>query len=113
VPTRGGFQITVYVEDAVCLGRELFVFQRKPGTVAGTILRDEFSHIASPADLEEYEVGEPESHEYFFRLDNATFVFRSITLLRDSLRDIKNEILSLIQSIEDMMVTEESVVVIE
>lgn len=95
-----GYTITIAVLSANCLDKELFVFQRKPRMALGVF--DQFSHVASPADLEEYPVGQPTDAVPFFRLAQVTLVFRELGLLMDSLRAVKQDICLLVETINQM-----------
>lgn len=106
-----GYAITVTVMDAVCLPRELLVIQRKP--TAGTGFRDVFSNVASPADLEEYPVGEPVVDYPFYRVAQATLVFRDLGLLMSCLADLKRDICQLVETINQMEQLDECQIVID
>lgn len=93
---NGGYTSVLTVLSTVCLPTELFVFQRKPSTPVGAY--DEFSHVASPSDIEEYPAGQAASHTPFYRLDAVTLVFRELELLRQSLRDLKQDISALVET---------------
>ena len=101
----GSYAITLTVLSATCLDKELFVFQRKPRMALGVF--DQFSHVASPADLEEYPVGQPTAAVPFFRLAQATLVFRELDLLMCSLQAAKKDICMLVETINQMDVLSE------
>lgn len=97
--TSLGYLATITVDSAQCVPFEIFVFQRVPGTLGGLGLHDEFSHVASPADIEEYAVGKPEDDSSFYRSKSITLVFGSLKLLKQSLRDLKSDVNLLIETI--------------
>lgn len=95
-----GYSITAIIEDAICLPKQILVFQRT--LTAEKDFRDGFSHVASPADIEEYPVDEPIAETPFYRADRVTLVFRHLGLLSRSLADLKQDICSLVETIEQM-----------
>jgi hypothetical protein len=101
-----GYGVTLTIVDATPYPRELFVFQRKPATVGAV---DVFSHVASPSSIEELPIGAP-VETTFFRLSTASFVFRSLQLLDQSLVDIKRELCILVEELERMEELQQSIV---
>ncbi|MFN2278164.1 MAG: hypothetical protein ACK2UR_11175, partial [Candidatus Promineifilaceae bacterium] len=110
-----GYRVILEVVDAIGLPKEIFVFQRKVGSAG--IRYDEFSNVASPADLEEWQAGAPEEPDppgqLFYRLSVLTLVFRSLDLLQQSVTDIKQDICLLLESLEQMDQLEETLVTID
>ena len=106
-----GYLFTLEVIEAVGLDPEIFVFQRKPATGGGS--RDEFSNIASSADLEEYPADEPETGGVFYRLATVELVFRNLDLGEQSMTDIERDINGLIESLNQMDTLVEATVVLD
>ncbi len=112
VKTALGYSTTLEVRAVgACSEKDIFVFQRKPGGRAG--FRDEFSHIASPVDMEEYPQGQPVGRMSFYRLASVTLVFRNLDLLRQSSNDLARDVQGLIESTEQMSELRETLVRIE
>lgn len=91
-----GYLISITVTEAECLPVELFVFQRRPLEEGAS--RDEFRHVTSLADIEEYEVGAPRPGATCYRLATVDLVFRNISLLFHSLRELKRDVCLLVES---------------
>jgi len=103
-----GYLISITVTEAECLPVELFVFQRRP--LEGGVSRDEFRHVASLADIEEYTVAAPRPGAVCYRLAKVDLVFRSISLLFYSLRELKRDVCLLVESASANLVLAESTV---
>ena len=97
-----GYRVRFDVVEAVCIPAEIFVYRRKPGTLVGSPAVDEFSNVASPADLEEYPVGEPTSNGAFFRLHYVDLIHRSLDLLEQSAQDIISDVSALVDSLDQL-----------
>lgn len=94
-----GFRFKVEVVEAVGVDPNIFVYQRKP-IISGTSHEDVFTNVASPADLEEYAVGDVACPtEPFFRLDCIDLVFRNITLAEDAWAAILQDVDQLIETL--------------
>ena len=105
-----GYRVTIDVLEAVGLPEEIFVFQRQQ-TASG--INDEFSNVASPADLEEYPVDEPDEEGAFFRLKHIDLVYRSLELLEENLNDLKHDICMLLETLAQMDRLTSEIVVID
>ncbi len=94
-----GYRMLVSATNAAGgLPNEIFVYQR---VSAGLTYTDQFTNIASPADITEYPVGSPVSSEVpFFRLDSIDLVFRNIALADDAWAGIKSDVNELIQTLK-------------
>lgn len=107
-----GYRVRFDVTDAVDMVTEIFVYQRRPGTLPDSPVRDEFSNVASPADLEEYPVDAPVSTSPFFRLRYADLIFRSLALLEQSSSDLLSDIAQLVETLDQFDVLTERLVTI-
>lgn len=108
-----GYRLRLDVIEAIGIPPEIFVYQRKRGLLPNERDRDEFSNVASPADLEEYPADEPEPTRSFFRLKSIDVVFRNLDLLRTSLNDVRQDICSLIESLCQMETSAEEIITID
>lgn len=80
------------------LPNEIFVYQR---VNLGITYSDQFVNVASPADIEEYPVGDPASSEVpFYRLPYVDLVFRNVQLSNDAWAGIKQDVGELIRTLE-------------
>lgn len=91
-----GYRVRVDVVEANLMDPEIFVYQRFSDTTPAT---DEFSNVASPADLEEYPTNTPATGGQFFRLSYVDLVYRNMDLLQQSLTDLQNDVRSLVESL--------------
>lgn len=94
-----GYRLYVQAVDPKGLEKEIFVYQRKPVLYQNEIYKDDFSGVASPADMEEYQIGEPEeASKPFFRLDYVDLVFRNVDLLIEALQGLASDTAELIRA---------------
>jgi hypothetical protein len=89
--TADGYKLELSIVGSECLPDELFVMQRK-------VLLDEFDHIASPADIEEFPVDEPAEYGRFFRVSTIALVFPDLDLLRKCLTDLRCDLALLVET---------------
>jgi len=110
-----GYLIDVEVVEAIGLPKEIFVFHRAAGTLStdDEQAKDNFSNVASPSDIEEYPVGEPETGIEFYRGLKTSLVFRDMDLLSQSLADLKTDICLLLETLQQMDVLSEQIIVID
>jgi hypothetical protein len=77
----GAFRLRVEVTDPTDSGADpyVFVYNRRPVNPYNQEVTDDFHAVASPGDLAEYPVGEPNGQTAypFFRLDYVELDFRS------------------------------------
>jgi hypothetical protein len=97
-----GYRVRLEVCEARLIPAEIFVHQRRPATTISGSPIDEFSNVASPADLEEYPAFEPDDTSAFFRLSYVDLVFRSLDLLNKAVDDIMDDIRCLVESLEQI-----------
>lgn len=91
-----GYRVRVEVTEAQLMPPEVFVYQRNGSTTPPS---DDFSNVASPSDLEEYPITEPDTEGIFFRLSYVDLIYRNIDLLNQSVADIQSDIQSLLESL--------------
>lgn len=100
-----GYRYVVRVVEAAEMPKEIFVFQRKPGSagVEGALYTDDFANIASPADLEEYPLDAPDNPSApFFRKDEIDLVFRSEEIGTEAWAGILSEVAGLVEALNYM-----------
>ena len=100
-----GYRMVVRAVESNAMPIEVFVFQRKPGSGADPDVPylDEFTNIASPADLEEYPVGAPiDPNMPFFRLARADLVFRSEEIAAEAWAGILSDVAGLVEALNYM-----------
>ena len=100
-----GYRMVVRATESHAMPVEIFVFQRKPGSGADPHVPylDEFTNIASPADLEEYPVGAPiDPNMPFFRLATVDLVFRSEEIAAEAWAGILSDTAGLVEALNYM-----------
>lgn len=107
-----GYRMKVEVVEAAGVSPSIFVYQVKPGISEEGGPVNEFTNVASPADLEEYGLMPPDAGNPapFYRLAAVDLVFRNQTLLESAWAKIKSDVEELIQSLtfmENLVVMEE------
>ena len=96
-----GFRLYVSVSNARKIPQEIFVYQREPIPYGNLAYKDVFAGIASPADLEEYPVGDPGTG-IFFRMNSVDLVFRNIETLVDTLDAMSSDVWELCHAMSGM-----------
>lgn len=102
-----GYLINITVTEAECLPTAIFTFQRRP--LEEGAYRDEFVHVASLADIEEYPITAPLADVTFYRLTTVALVFRRLDLLYQSLKDLKRDVCLLVESAAANLVLREEI----
>jgi hypothetical protein len=92
----------VVVVEVVGVDDALFAYQVVPTVGGGTEYSARFSHICSPADIEEFPKGAAESGKDFFRLTEIDIIFRNLKLLEDAWEKIQNDFTELVRTLENM-----------
>lgn len=84
VTWAGALRVRIEATEAEGLEKEVFVFRRNPLNPYTSDQLDEFMTVASPVDMSEYPIGEPDVDKAypFFRKSVVELDFRS-TLLAD------------------------------
>lgn len=102
----GAFRLRVEVSDPCDAGTDphVFLFQRKPPNPYNDVVEDEWLGIASPVDMSEFPVGEPnETTAYpFFRLNYLEVDLRSVDVAHTVWKLIQEEVAVLIQALDRM-----------
>ncbi len=93
-------RLTVTVAEVTGLDTNIFVFQRLPLTDSPTPI-DEYIGVASPADLSQYPASDPGSGTYW-RSSSAVLDFRSTELLELAVDNIREDIQSLVDSVNTL-----------
>ena len=100
-----GYRMIVNATESHDMPKEIFVYQRKPGSGADPSVPylDEFTNIASPADIEEYPMGAPiDPNAPFFRLATVDLVFRSEELATEAWNGILSDVTGLVEALNYM-----------
>ena len=100
------YTLRVVVTSASGLDREVFMFQRGaavPPTSAESII-DNFVCICDPVDMEEIPVGAPDplNEMPYYRLNEVTLSFRSVTELLATKDDIATDLTDLVRAINQV-----------
>lgn len=96
---QSGYQLDVRVAEAVNITSAIFVYRRYLGAVP----RDEFTHVASPADIEDYPAVEPADEFHpFFRLSTVSLVARDVGVLNQNWLDLLRDVNALVDSLNLM-----------
>lgn len=110
----GAFRLRVEVTDPDNTGADpyVFLFLRGPLNPYDQTTQDDFHAVASPVDMAEYPVGEPNNATPypFFRLDYVELDFRATKQAQDTWVLIVAEIDNLLRALdrmEDLVVVEE------
>jgi hypothetical protein len=95
-----GYRFRVQVSAACGVPREVFLWQRKPILSEELGYKDDFSNVASPADLEEYPTLQPDPDlPPFWRRDFVDLVFRSLDLAEEGLAALLGDLRELVRSL--------------
>lgn len=94
-----GFRFTVTASDAYDMPNEIFAYVRRPLNPTLGTEADEFSHVCSVPDLEEYPAAEPTGTPPFFRLSTIDLVFRSQTDAEEAWELIQREVTVLVDTL--------------
>jgi hypothetical protein len=109
IQANNGYQVTLTIVETVGVEKELFVFRR---TVPGGLIRQNFSHVASPQDLLDYPVYTLNSSVMYTRRNETVLVYRDVLALKQGLEAIKHDICSLIESLNQAEQLREASVII-
>lgn len=98
-----GYRLYVRVSHTCKVDPNIFVYQRKPILYGDDSFKDDFSNVASAADLEEYQVDEPADPDRpFFRLCYVDLVFRNPDLLAEAVVGIYTDVRELVLTLDAM-----------
>jgi len=97
-----GYRMRVKVSQVSGVDDALFAYQVMPPAGGGTEYGAEFSHVCSPADIEEYPRDAPVSGKDFYRLTEIDIIFRNLKLLEDAWEKIQNDFTELVRTLENM-----------
>lgn len=97
-----GYRMRVVVKETVGVDDALFAYQVVPAVGGGTEYGARFSHICSPADIEEFPRDAAESGKDFFRLTEIDIIFRNLKLLEDAWEKIQSDFTELVRTLENM-----------
>lgn len=103
VPTSGSHRLQMWVETYAEIEPEVFVFQKKQPVPPNVDEYDEYTNIASAADMEEYPINAPDAQlAPFFRLSSMDLLFRSVSLLYTSLATMEADLHALINNLDHL-----------
>lgn len=98
-----GYRMLIEVTAAQGVSPNIFVFLRQ---IVNGVQDDVFQNVASPADLQEYPVNNPNpdtiAQPPFYRLSAVDLVFRTQDLAEEAWRDLQNDVAQLRQSLNYM-----------
>jgi len=98
-----GYRMVVTVTSAYWMSSSIFVFRRFSAGAGETEPRDEFTNVASPADMEEYPENAPnETGRPFFRLSSADLVLRNLEDANEVWEYIQEEVAALVTGLDRM-----------
>lgn len=109
-----GYRAKLVVIEAVDMPLDVFVYQRVAPVAVGGVSEDFFTNVASPGDLEEYQVGVvADLTRPFYRLREVDLVTRSLDLLNEGLRGIIGDLSQLVESLNmmDKLVLQEEIII--
>ena len=95
-----GYLLQLSVNEACHVDDAIFVFLRTVDT--DDEIQDQFTNIASPYELVNLPVGEPNPGEQAFRMDAVDMVFRSLELLNQAFTDIVSDVQELISTLNKL-----------
>ena len=110
----GAFRLRIECSDPSGSGADphVFIYRRDPANPYDGSVNDTFFAVASPVDLAEYPVGEPDPAAQFpfFRLDYVELDLRATSMAREVwllvVREVNN-LLEALDRLEQLIVTEE------
>jgi hypothetical protein len=103
-----GYRLYVLAKEPIGMEKEVFIYQRKPILYGVDTFKDDFSHIASAADMEEYQINTPgDPNKPFLRRDAVDLIFRNPDLLVDALVGIHNDVWELVMALDAMTVLDD------
>jgi len=110
----GAFRLRIECSDPSNSGADpnVFVYRRDPANPYDGTANDTFFAVASPVDLSEYPVGEPnpDAQYPFFRLDYVELDFRATSQANEVWVIVVREVNNLLQALdrlENLQLTEE------
>jgi len=107
VPGRTiAYRVTIEATDARNFGNELFLFERQPYCADGTLSRDVLVAVCKPGDLEYYPTQEPsDTAKPYFRKSSVDLIFKSVSLLEETLNYIDQDVKLLLDGLEILRTT--------
>ena len=105
-----GYRLFIQASDAVGLSVNIFVYRQGSVNPETSDTESSFAAVASPSDIEEYQVGSPKSGDRFYRLSNVDLIFRAVDEAESAWQAIKGDVNELIRTLnlmDDMIVSEE------
>jgi len=96
------YRMKVVASDAENMPNEIFVYRRLLPTTTGQDTQDRFENVASPADIAEYAVGEPEAGRVLFRLSEIDLVSRNLELLYEGWDHIVHDVWRLARALNQI-----------
>ena len=98
-----GYRMLVEVTEAYLMSSAIFIYRRFSAGAGESDTYDEFTNVASPADMEEYPLTIPnETGRPFFRLATIDLIFRNLADADDVWEYIQAEVNSLVVGLNRM-----------
>jgi hypothetical protein len=104
----------MWIESYEVIDPNVFVYQRKQPVPPSVDEYDEYTNIASAADMVEYPVDNPDPQlAPFFRKSSIDLLFRSVDLMYRSIQIMETDLRSLIRNLDylDEEGTEETIII--
>ena len=98
-----GFRVRITATESLGMPLAIFVYQHLPFPDPDTGYQARFVNVASPNDLQEYQVGEVGDSVYpFYRLNQIDLVFRNVEMLEEAVEKLYEDIAQLVESLNFM-----------
>ena len=98
-----GYRLRVRCTEASCCDTNIFIYHSVCVNPFTGQYQDEFDHVASPSDLEEFPIGSPSEDTdapQYYRHDELDVVLRSELLAGEAWETLTQEIKALVQSLK-------------
>lgn len=97
-----GYRMRAVVSEVSGVDNALFAYQVMPTVGGGTEYGARFSHVCSPADIEEFPKDAADPGKDFFRLTEVDLIFRNLKLLEDAWDKLQNDFTELVRTLNNM-----------
>lgn len=100
------YRLQATVLEATNIDPNIFVYETSPAVAVqnDSEVASRFNRVATPPDMQELPVGEPEADGYFFRLDTVDLYYRTTAELSDARDQIRRRVKALLEAISQLTV---------
>lgn len=98
----GNWRLRMWVSEADGVSEKVFVHQDIPDAPGQDRGRSRFSHVAQPADLQEYPEDASDGTTTFFRKQSLDLVFKSPELMANAYRGIDADVTDLVMTLNEV-----------